>query len=128
MNKLSSQFALVYPSQPLHSERWVESDKVSIESRQNTSTTALPGVVPVHEPGPINNDKLEKTVTQMNEHIQQINNELHISVDEESGKTVFKVIDSETAKIIRQIPSEELLSLARHLENGEPIGLFEASA
>ena len=127
MNKLSSQFALVYPSQSIHSER-SESDKVPIGSRQNTSVAALPGIDPVHELEPISNDKLEKTVRQMNDHIQQINNELHISIDEESGQTMIKVIDAETLKTIRQFRSEEPLNLARYMADREPLGFCEASA
>ena len=41
---------------------------------------------------------------------------LHFSVDEGSGRTVIRVIDPETAEVIRQIPPEEVLNLARQLE------------
>ncbi|MBI1396958.1 MAG: flagellar protein [Betaproteobacteria bacterium] len=40
---------------------------------------------------------------------------LEFTIDKDSGKTVVKVVDSATSQVIRQIPSEELLSLARHM-------------
>ena len=43
-------------------------------------------------------------------------NSLDFSVDEQSGKTVVRVTDSETGEMIRQIPSKELLELAQSLD------------
>ena len=53
--------------------------------------------------------------------------QLQFSVDEESGKTVIKVIDTETEEIIRQIPPEIILEIQKRL--GETNGLlFQSSA
>ncbi len=41
---------------------------------------------------------------------------LNFSVDEESGKPVVKVIDFETKEVIRQIPSEEVLTMAKAIK------------
>ena len=88
----------------------------------------MPGSDRIHGREPINNDKLQKTVVQLNEYVQQISRELKFSIDESSGRTVIKVIDAETSQIIRQIPSEEILEVARHLGDSRPLGFFEASA
>jgi flagellar protein FlaG len=128
MNELSSQFALLSPSQSLRPERSVASGKVSIESRQNTSAAALPGADRIQDLGPIDNDKLEKAVVRLNEYFQQVSRELNFSIDENSGQTVIKVIDTETNQTIRQIPSKELLELASHFEDGESLRFFDASA
>jgi len=66
--------------------------------------------------------KLDKVVEDLNEFVQVIQRKLQFSVDEESGKTVVKVIDSETDQIIRQIPSEEILEMQNRL--GEMNGLL----
>jgi flagellar protein FlaG len=60
-------------------------------------------------------ESIERTVQQLNEIMQDIRRELHFSVDETSGRTVIKVIDVETQEVVRQIPQEEALSLARTL-------------
>jgi len=66
--------------------------------------------------------KLDKVVEDLNEFVQVIQRKLQFSVDEESGKTVVKVIDSETDQVIRQIPSEEILEMQNRL--GEMNGLL----
>lgn len=57
--------------------------------------------------------RLEDVVNDVNEFIKPINNSLQFSIDEESGTTVVKVIDAETDEVIKQIPSEEMLALAK---------------
>jgi flagellar protein FlaG len=41
---------------------------------------------------------------------------LSFRVDESSGRTVITVLDATTREIVRQIPSEEVLALARAIE------------
>ncbi len=43
-------------------------------------------------------------------------NTLAFSVDGSSGRTVVKITDRETGETIRQIPSEELLEIAKSLD------------
>ncbi|MBU1191900.1 MAG: flagellar protein FlaG [Gammaproteobacteria bacterium] len=62
--------------------------------------------------------KVEQAVNQMNQFVQTLNRDLQFSVDEDSGRTVVKVLDTETKEVIRQIPSEELLRMATYLTDG----------
>ncbi|HQV89775.1 MAG TPA: flagellar protein FlaG [Nitrosomonas sp.] len=39
-----------------------------------------------------------------------------MSVDQDTGKTVVKVMDIHTDEVIRQIPTEEAISIARTLD------------
>ncbi len=47
---------------------------------------------------------------------------LHFSVDERTGRTVVKVVDKESEKLIREIPAEGLLKLAAKIE--EMVGIL----
>jgi flagellar protein FlaG len=58
-------------------------------------------------------DDLRDKVAQLNDYMQNMNRNLQFSVDDTSGDTVIKVIDSETEEVVRQIPSDEILE-ARH--------------
>ena len=49
---------------------------------------------------------------------QTVSRDLNFSVDEESGETIIRVIDSKTDEVVRQIPSEEALRIARALDDG----------
>jgi len=62
-------------------------------------------------------EKLADKVLQLNDYAQNINREIQFSVHEETNRTVVKVVDTETKKVIRQLPSEEILKIAESLEN-----------
>jgi flagellar protein FlaG len=49
----------------------------------------------------------------VNEFVQQLDRNLEFSVDESSGRVIITVREPETGKIIRQIPPEELLVIAK---------------
>lgn len=71
--------------------------------------------------------KVEEAVGNLHDFVQKLSRTLQFSIDEESGRTVIKVIESETKKVIRQIPPEEALALAQNLANGE-VGLIREQA
>jgi flagellar protein FlaG len=68
---------------------------------------------------------VESTVSQISDFVQNFQRSLQFSVDEQSGRTVIKVVDSTTEQVIRQIPAEEILRMARHLDSGESLMLVE---
>ncbi|GAB4288132.1 MAG: flagellar protein FlaG [Methylophaga sp.] len=59
---------------------------------------------------------LQEKLAELNDFMQNFNRSLQFRIDESSGDTVVKVIDSETGDIVRQIPSQELLD-ARNAAN-----------
>jgi flagellar protein FlaG len=65
---------------------------------------------------------IQESVEKINEFISPYVTSLHFSMDKELGKIVVKVMDSETKEVIKQFPSEDILSLARAL--GKVAGLF----
>lgn len=76
-----------------------------------------------------NTADISETVTEINDIIRSVQRDLAFNVDEDSGRTVISVIDSESGELIRQIPSEDLLAIATHLRgfredtvNGGEIG------
>ena len=60
-------------------------------------------------------DKIEKVVN-------TYNRELKFSIDKDLGVSVVKVMDKDSGDVIRQIPSEDMLELAKGLD--KLIGLF----
>jgi len=76
---------------------------------------------------PASAEEMQSAVSKLNDHIQIVRRNLQFSIDEESGRTVVKVMDAETEEVIRQVPSEEALKLAKHLEEIKGL-LFKAKA
>ncbi len=70
---------------------------------------------PIPEPKPIDTDVLEKIAEELNEDFRIFNASISFSVDKDTGTTVVKIFDRDTEEIIREIPPEELLSLAAKL-------------
>jgi flagellar protein FlaG len=58
-------------------------------------------------------------VRRLNELMEQRQRDLSFHVDEASGRTVITVRDAATSEVVRQIPSEEVLALARVLEQAD---------
>lgn len=63
---------------------------------------------------------LHAAVSQMNDYVQNLQRDLQFTIDEVTGKNVVTIVDSKSKEVIRQLPSEEALILARRLaENKE---------
>jgi flagellar protein FlaG len=69
--------------------------------------------------------KLDAAVNALNDHVQTLRRELNFSIDESSGRTVIKVLDTETKQIIRQIPTDEALTFARKLSEGADLEIVD---
>lgn len=69
--------------------------------------------------------KLDKAVSEISDFVQNYQRKLQFSVDRHSGRTIIKVIDSETDKVIREIPPEHVISLAKKLDSSDSAFLQE---
>ncbi|MDS1309508.1 flagellar protein FlaG [Marinobacter xiaoshiensis] len=69
-------------------------------------------------------EELGQAVSQLNDFVQNVQRDLQFEVDNESGKTIVKVVDQSTQKVIRQMPDEVALRLAEKLQQDEPLTLF----
>lgn len=54
--------------------------------------------------------------------LKRLNTELRLEVNKDSKEVVVKIIDPETDRVIKQIPSEELLAIKERI--GELIGVL----
>lgn len=70
---------------------------------------------------------LQKTLDSLSQRVQSMQRDLQFSVDERSGRTVITVVDRQTDTVIRQIPAEEVLALAEHLDEASGM-LLKAEA
>jgi flagellar protein FlaG len=59
---------------------------------------------------------LADAVDRLNSKIQNLNRNLEFSINNDSGEVLVKVVDNKTHEVIRQIPSDEVLALARDID------------
>jgi len=72
--------------------------------------------------------QVEDAVASLNEYARKSQRSLEFSVDSDLGRPVVQVIDATTQEVIRQIPNETALSVARNLQaNLEQIELQRAA-
>ncbi|MBR9911609.1 MAG: flagellar protein FlaG [Gammaproteobacteria bacterium] len=72
----------------------------------------------------VTKEKLQDAVTQMNQSVQMEQRDLRFSIDEASGHTVVRVLDRHSGDVIRQIPNEVFLDMARTVGDDEPLHLI----
>lgn len=64
-------------------------------------------------------EEVERIVEEVRKVVAPVAQDLRFSLDQQTGKTVIRVVDSATNEVIRQIPSEEVLAIARALDKIE---------
>jgi len=82
------------------------------EAKGVTNTTRNEGPRERNREEP-NEEQVKSAVEQLNAFIQTSSSNLQFSVDKESGMRIIKVVDPETNKVIRQMPSEEAVEIAK---------------
>ena len=60
--------------------------------------------------------EVEKALKTLNEFTAMVAQDVSFTVDEESGKTIVKVVDTATQEVLREFPSAEALSIARSID------------
>lgn len=98
-------------------------------SAASVAATALRGmkiapVTPTAESAKLSStlDQVKEAVESVKEYVKPFNGSLEFSVLEDTHQVIVKVVDNATKEVIRQIPSEEMVAIARALNSLK--GLF----
>jgi flagellar protein FlaG len=62
-------------------------------------------------------EQLQKVAQQLQDFVGEMNRGLEFSVDKDSGRDVIKVIDRSSGDLVKQFPSEEVLTLVAKLSD-----------
>ncbi len=65
------------------------------------------------EPRP---EELKHAVKDIQDFVSTVTTDLRFTVDKETGRTIVSVVDSKTKQVVRQIPSEEIMKIARNID------------
>jgi len=66
---------------------------------------------------PLTAKQLEKVAQQLQDFVGDLNRNIEFSVDKDSGRDVIKVIDKDSGDLLKQYPSEEVLTLVSKLSD-----------
>jgi len=70
----------------------------------------------VRKESALTQEVIEKAAAQIQSFVKEMGRNLSFTIDETTGYNVVRVINPETSEVIRQLPSEELLKIAKSME------------
>lgn len=99
-----------------------EASSVARETRAAAPPPAPEKTAPAQTVQAASKEQLKAAVKSVQEYIQPTNDALEFSLSDETGGIVVKIIDRDTKEVIRQMPSEEMIAIAKALDSIK--GLF----
>ena len=81
-----------------------------VQREKTAPQVAAPVPVPDRKP---TQQQVKEAVEQIQRNIEANSTDLRFTVDSATGKTIVSVVDSQTQEVVRQIPTEEIMKLAR---------------
>lgn len=87
-------------------------------SAQGSTPRATPPAVEADvAPAQPSSEQLQKAVDTIKKSVgSAASNNLQFSIDNDTGRTLVRVVDQSTGQTIRQIPSEEVLAMAKAVD------------
>ena len=97
------------PLNNIKTEQLVANEKEQIDKRNEKD-------IPLNQ-AQLTPQQLEKVAQQLQDFVGEMNRGLEFSVDKDSGRDVIKVIDKSSGDLVKQYPSEEVLTLVAKLSD-----------
>ncbi|HIE58960.1 MAG TPA: flagellar protein FlaG [Hydrogenothermaceae bacterium] len=93
-------------SQNVELQRVIQENKQKVNNQQNQNQQTIEEVTP---------EKINDAINDLNKKLELLNSQLRIETDEDTGIQVIKIVDKDTKEVIRQIPPEAVLKVAKYL-------------
>jgi len=89
-------------------------------SKAAEGTTDAASPTPTAQKQP-DREAVERALQEVKKAVDPMARNLQFSIDEDTGRTIVRIVDTATKEVIRQIPSEEVLAIAKALDraNGD---------
>lgn len=119
----SSSLTKLSPT-PADAQRTQTPVKMNETNTPLINTSTLPQKIAAES---FSDEQIAQAVEQINDELGNMAQDLKISIDKETGKTIVKIIDTASQEVIRQFPTEEAVAIARSLDKVHGL-LFEDKA
>ena len=93
---------------------------------KGVAPTSTPAPAPAPAPAPVKassidpqdlHRQLEDAVSVLNKQMEHTGTSLSFSVDEALGRSIVKVVNKDSGELVRQIPGEDVVRVARSIES-----------
>lgn len=89
----------------------------SAASSERKTVQAAEAANRIEQDKPVDKDAVKEAVHKANQTVAGLRSDLKFTVDDATGSNVVKFIDVKTKEVIRQIPAQEMLVIAKHLDD-----------
>jgi len=89
----------------------------SAASSERKTAQAAEAANRIEQDKPVDKDAVKEAVHKANQTVAGLRSDLKFTVDDATGSNVVKFIDVKTKEVIRQIPAQEMLVIAKHLDD-----------
>jgi flagellar protein FlaG len=117
INSLShSALPISPPSREVVLARQVEAfEMAAAAARQAAAADPVSASFDVENAG-MQSEELKGAVDAINAFLKPVSSSIEFSIDEDSGKTIVKLMDKETNTVLRQYPTREALAIAKDID------------
>lgn len=126
MNDVRLVQAAVQPAVSAASSRGTEPAKPKVDGNTLPDKVSNPDAAQAPKAQKVSAEALQHEVAKVNTYVQTVQRDLQFSVDEDLDRTVIRVVDSDSGEVIRQIPDDIFLELARRLKEDGEMNLLNA--
>jgi flagellar protein FlaG len=92
-------------------------DKGTAIAAANRDAAPTQTVIAAKQPAAVpSDDEVSHALKSINNALKDRSQDLEFSVDDDSARTIVKVVDKSTQEVIRQMPTEEALEIAKALD------------
>jgi flagellar protein FlaG len=67
-------------------------------------------------PAAVDQKEVTRVIHQVSQELQKTNPELQMEVDSDLDRVIIKIVDGQSGQVIRQIPAQDLVNLAKQLK------------
>ncbi len=108
----------VPPQQPKAQETKASSPEVKVDAAASAAAEAAKAKadVNVQQYAQVTKQVMEQASKQIQGYLRESGRNLNVSVDESTGYYVARVVNPETGEVVRSLPSEETLRIARNID------------
>ncbi len=106
-------------AQPLTTPQTTVTQSSSADNAEWKRQPDLNGQQKNSQAGASGRQQLTDSVDQLNQKLRDYNTNLQFEIDDKYQEMVVRIVDRETKEVVRQIPSEEALALAKFFEDME---------
>jgi flagellar protein FlaG len=103
------------PVRPDRGSVGAELAALPVATRDNAAAVQTVDAVKAKAPAP-SAKEVEEAVAKLNKSVQDRAQSLEFTIDDDSHRTIVKVIDQSTKEVLRQIPTPEALQIAKSID------------